>query len=379
MPATSRVAIVIDLEWPVAHHLQTFAGVYRYAGGRGWNCSITPYLDAATIQELSFDGIIGRITANQAAAAARSKVPVVNVWMNSPAKGVVSVLPDAAEAGRMTARHLLARGFRNFGYLGWERDRFSRLQLTGIREEVAAADGRLSEYMTGRLQPQDKNRWQRFHYELEAWIEEWTLPIAIVTAYDQTARYIAEIANRRGLAIPTEIALVGSINETAICTMMEPSLSSIDFGFERIGYRAAEALDRLLSGAEPAINPLYLTPRQLIIRQSSGAFAVEHPTVIEALSYIGENLHKPLTLEHLAQRVATTPRTLSRLFQKSLGKTVHEAVTQLRIERVKRELIESDDLLKIIARRCGFRDAVYLCKVFQSYEKVTPSEYRARR
>jgi DNA-binding LacI/PurR family transcriptional regulator len=34
------------------------------------------------------------------------------------------VLHDAEESGRMAARHLTARGFRTFGYLGFLRDRW---------------------------------------------------------------------------------------------------------------------------------------------------------------------------------------------------------------------------------------------------------------
>jgi LacI family transcriptional regulator len=251
--------------------------------------------------------------------------------------------------------------------------------LAGVREQVAAVDCTLMEHATVRLQPEDKKSWQRFQRELDVWMDSWKPPVAILSAYDPMARYIADAAQRRGLNVPSDVALVGSANESHICTMLEPSLSSIDLGFERIGYAAAEALDRWMKGRLPRGDVEYLPPRQLIIRQSSGAFAVVHPAVVAVLSYIGENLHKQLTLDGLAQRVATTPRTLSRLFQKSLGKTVHEMVTQLRIERVKRELVESDDLLKTIARRCGFRDAVYMCKVFQGLEQITPSEYRASR
>ena len=380
MRSNPRVAIVIDLEWPVAYHLQTFAGIYRYATEHGhWNSSIAPYLDAASIQESSFDGVIGRITPRLAGAVRKLGVPVVNVWLNSPAKGVFSVLPDVTEAGRMSVQHLLARGFRKFAYVGYEQDRFSYLQLTGIREQLASADCRLWEHWTARLRPEDKQRWQRFQRELDGWFDKWTPPVAVIATNDQLARYLIEAAQRRGLQVPTDVAFIGSVNEVAICTMLEPSLTSIDYGFERIGYAAAKALDLWMQQKSPRSGAVYLPPRQLIIRQSSGAFAVDQPAVVAVLSYISENLHKALTLERLAKRVATTPRTLSRLFQKSLGKTVHEMVTQLRIERVKRELVESDDLLKIIARRCGFRDAVYMCKVFQGLEKITPSQYRASR
>ncbi len=45
----------------------------------------------------------------------------VAIFMNSPEKGLPGVLPDFEAACAMTAGHLLARGFRHFGHLGFRR------------------------------------------------------------------------------------------------------------------------------------------------------------------------------------------------------------------------------------------------------------------
>jgi len=70
-------------------------------------------------------------------------------------------------------------------------------------------------------------------------------------------------------------------------------------------------------------------------------------------------------------------RTLSRLFHKSLGQTIHDAITRLRLERAKRRLADPGATVKTVAAECGFRDAIHLCKVFQRVEGVSPSQYRA--
>lgn len=279
----------------------------------------------------------------------------------------------------MAGRHFLARGFRNFGYLGIDPDRTSQLQFSGLREVLDAAGMECDACWVERLHPEDKSSWQRFEKNLGQWIDGLAPPIAVFATTDLLARYIAESARERGLRMPGDVALTGAGNEVAICTTPEPSLSSIDYDFMRIGRRAAEVLDHLMDGKPAGREPIHLPPSQLVVRTSSGAFAVDQPIVTEALSYIGENLGQPLGVDHIAERVATTPRTLTRLFRKSLGKSVYQTITQLRLERVKRDLLESDDLLKAIAPRCGFRDAIHLCKVFQREEGITPSEYRTLR
>jgi LacI family transcriptional regulator len=190
---------------------------------------------------------------------------------------------------------------------------------------------------------------------------------------------VAEACHRRGLKIPTDVALVGAHNEPLICANPEPTLSSIEFGFERIGYRAAELLDSLLDGAAPPAEPIRIAPVELIVRQSTDAFAVDHPVVMSALSFIAKQAHTAISVDEVADHAATTRRTLARLFQRNLGESVHQTITNVRLERVKRELIETDETLKFIAHRCGFRDAVHLCKVFQREEDCSPSEFREAR
>jgi hypothetical protein len=44
MPETRRVAIMIDLQWPLKYHQEIFAGTQRYAEHRGnWECQLDLY------------------------------------------------------------------------------------------------------------------------------------------------------------------------------------------------------------------------------------------------------------------------------------------------------------------------------------------------
>ena len=114
-----RVALMLDLEWPYKRHASTFAGTQRYAEEHGCHSIIDEFahetLPARRTKSISYDGIIARANTQLAKRATRLSVPVVNVWLSSPAREMLpGVFVDFAAAGRLQTEHLLARGLRNF-------------------------------------------------------------------------------------------------------------------------------------------------------------------------------------------------------------------------------------------------------------------------
>ena len=103
-----RVAIALEMEWGYKRHLETYAGCLNYASEAGWDCVITPssnHIFKSKKDEKPFDGVIARVTKPMATSAGRKKVPMVNVWLNSPATQVPSVHADFQESGRIAAEH----------------------------------------------------------------------------------------------------------------------------------------------------------------------------------------------------------------------------------------------------------------------------------
>lgn len=378
-----RVAVMIGLDWPVGHHHQVFAGIQRYARECGrWDCLINPYADLlfqGPGHDPGFDGVVARATPELVERARAAKVPVVNVWLNSAAKGLPTVVHDVAESGRLIARHLLVRGFRSFGYLGFSNNVGTQQQLDGFRELIRPMGYSCSECLVPAQYDHTAEHWQRFQAQLTTWISGWSPPVGVMVANDLLCRYLAEACRERNLAMPKSVALVGSGNEVLVDTAANPTLSSVDFGFENIGYRAAQLLDALMDGAPEPTEPVRLSPISLVTRQSSDAFVVDDVMVATALQFISDHLHEDIDVEQVADHVTTTRRTLSRRFHESLGMTIHDAITQRRLDRVKQQLVESNVVLKTIAKDCGFRDAIHLCKVFQRIEGTSPSNYRAER
>jgi transcriptional regulator GlxA family with amidase domain len=93
-------------------------------------------------------------------------------------------------------------------------------------------------------------------------------------------------------------------------------------------------------------------------------------------AWVLDNLHKPLTVPLLAERVAMSPRNFARVFTKEMKTTPAKFVERLRVEAARRRLEESHNSMEMIAGECGFGNVNSMRNVFQRSLKITPGQYR---
>ncbi len=378
-----RVAISLEMEWAYKRHLEMFAGCQRYADEAGWQSSVNPaierMLDAGSGTP-PYDGVLARADSGLAVAARRAGVPLVNVWLNSPVQDLPSVYPDFEASGVMAAEHLLGRGFRQFGYLGFQDDIDSRQQLEGFRRTTGESGFPCTarSFVANRLDGQAPG-WEQFVADLGAWIDTWEPPIGIFVCSDLACRYLIDVCREKGLHVSQDVAIVGTSNEPEICNSPDPGLTSIDMGYGQVGFRAAALLDHLMSGGEPPSSPELVPPAELVPRRSTDVYASDDLLVARALRFISENSHRRIQVKDVAAAVAATRRTLERRFSASAGRTIADEITRLRLERAKRRMVETDAPMKDVAADAGFRNSDHFYKVFARIEGIPPTQYREER
>jgi transcriptional regulator GlxA family with amidase domain len=98
----------------------------------------------------------------------------------------------------------------------------------------------------------------------------------------------------------------------------------------------------------------------------------------ELEAWVMKNLHKPLSVQMLADRVSMSTRNFSRIFMQEMQVTPARFIERLRFEAARRRLEESQHSLKKIAAGCGFSGANAMRSVFQRILQVAPGEYRHR-
>lgn len=69
-------------------------------------------------------------------------------------------------------------------------------------------------------------------------------------------------------------------------------------------------------------------------------------------------------------------RQLNRLIREEFGKSVFDLLHEIRIERAKRILLESDEKVICIATIVGYDDPSFFSRLFVRYAGCSPREYR---
>lgn len=383
-PPLRRVAVMLDLQWPYKRHAAIFAGMRQYAETHGWHTVIDEFvhdsLPARRTKSLPYDGVIARATRPLAERANQLGVPVVNVWASSPGRNLLpGVFPDSAAVGRLLAEHLLARGFRRFATLTSPKNADHEQEVREFTRMVREAGFPcLSESI-----PQNPWRslahWRKTEQVIHGWMDRWQPPIGVYVGLEGCGRMVVQDCQRRGWRVPADVAVIAGKNEETLCEHPRPSLTSLEVGYDRIGYEAARLLDQLMGGGTPPPAPILIPPQGLVVRESTDFLAVDDPTVATALSYIAANSHRSIGPDDVARAVRVETRTLQNRFRKVLDRPIATEIRRLRIERARRELVQSDRSLEEIARDVGFGDAQRLYEVFRREEGVPPGEYRKQR
>lgn len=92
-------------------------------------------------------------------------------------------------------------------------------------------------------------------------------PTAIVATNDTVAAGVIKTARRKGLRLPEDLAVTG-MDDSTICTIIEPELTSVHIDCRRMGELCMECLMALLDG-KTDVPRLTVVPTELVVRRSS--------------------------------------------------------------------------------------------------------------
>ena len=92
--------------------------------------------------------------------------------------------------------------------------------------------------------------------------------------------------------------------------------------------------------------------------------------------YIRQNPGMDLSLGRLAFQFHINPSYLSRSFHQTIQSPLSSYIAQVRMERAKQLLTETDERIYEIAQKVGFDTQGYFTKVFNRMVGMSPKEYR---
>lgn len=380
MPARLKIAVVMELDWPYKRHYETFAGIRKYGAEQGnWEFYLGNFPQVDLARGKKFDGIVGRIRPNCLAAAQEAGLPVVNVWIDSPVVDQVpGVQADFHAAGRLAAEHLIVRGLHRLAHIGFKKSLATKLHYQGMLE-VAKEHGLSCESFTFPTDFEEKEKsWEQFVRTTIQMQQEWRPPVGVGFSVDELAHATATRFIEGGWRVPEDLALIGTNNELLICNAAEPSLSSIDMADRRCGYEAARLLDQLMRGGKSENKVQYIPPKELVLRGSSDAYAVEDPATLAALRYMAQSLGEKISVPDIAAAVGIGRQALERRFRQQLKRTVNDELIRLRISKMKQLLVETDETVGVISDSVGFGTTANMHVMFKRQTGLSPLRYREK-
>jgi LacI family transcriptional regulator len=186
-------------------------------------------------------------------------VPVVYAFTEGP-DDAVTLVSDDAQGARGATEHLRSIGRRRLVHITGPETFASVNSRAGAFRAVAGADA-----------PVLHGAWS------EAWGHEavgrlWaegTPPDGIFCGNDQIARGVVDALRERGVAVPTDVSVVGFDNWEIVSAATRPPLTTVDMNLKELGREAGRLILELAEGkpVEPGIRTL---PCKLVVRQSCG-------------------------------------------------------------------------------------------------------------
>lgn len=373
-----KVALLIETSNAYARGL--LQGIITYLREhRGWSVHLAEHgrgdTPPAWLARWDGDGVIARIE-NRAIAQALAglKMPIIDV----SAARLLPKLPwfetDDEAISRLAAEHFMERGFKNFAFCGNPKFDWSNWRGGYFEKVVRTANYPNFTYQPPAVELGDED------VEVEhigEWISSLPKPVGIMACYDFRGRQVLDACRRRAIAVPDEVAVIGVDNDELLCNLSDPPMSSVMPNVHRTGYRAAELLDRLMAGEKSRSEAHFIEPLGIATRQSTDVLAIEDANLVRAIRFIRERACTGISVKDVLRAAPQSRRILESRFKKLLGRTPHEEILRVQLDRAKMLLAETKLSMSQIAERSGFTHVEYFSAVFKREVGSPPSRYRA--
>ena len=384
-----HVEILVALPMAYQDGVSKFNGIARYLtkAKLDWILHLErTSLSASTVNAALADGISGIIADTNAAppearkAIAAADVPVVLFESSDQTpfaqrrSRLTIVNTDSDEIGRRAADYLHEQGaYASYAYVpetsdaDWSRIRGEAFVRTlsahgiGVKFYDPPLNARKYDFATCA--------------HLYQWLRALPKPVAVFAARDERARLVIEVCQERGLRVPGDVVVLGVDNEEVIALHTRPPLSSIQTNSEQSGYLAAEAMDKHLKGLNTARN-IMVPLKQIVGRESTAPSSSTGKLVVRAMEIIRNEACELESVVALAKRLHVSRRLLDLRFREIQGRSVLDALIDVRLEHVRALLTSTTLSIEEITSLCKFRTQTYLKRLFKARYGLTMRDYR---
>ncbi|HPD15732.1 MAG TPA: substrate-binding domain-containing protein [Planctomycetota bacterium] len=384
-----RIAVLFDPDALDLRRREIVRGIARYAQAHcDWQVSLEPHGHLAAPE--AFHGAIATGYWGRGPALESLKCPVVMVSRGNRDQPAPRAAENRAGGGRMAAGHLADAGCRAFAYLGVAKQVESRLEWAEFHKELARRGHKAHRMLVPPNYGKQVGRRAAALKQMAAWLGGLPRPAGLLAARVGLARAAADAAARLSLRVPDDLAIVAADDDPVLCEL-PPALSAIHYDYEELGWRAAQALDRLMRGEASPRRANTLIPPVLVPRLSTDRAHVGDPLVAKAVGYIDRRRTERFSREALdaagrtcdrlgprdvAHAMGVSLRTLESRFRAARGRTVAQEIARARLAHARLCLEEGLLPLPVVARESGFGSYAAMRRAFRVLAGTTPGAVR---
>lgn len=365
---TRRVAILVETSGNYGRDVMR--GVVDWARAHAdWQFSIECGDASRTglLPGWSGDGVICRPQGPQmAAAVAACDLPLVALGHAVDGRGAgtrqVALQPwHTPELAAQAVAHLTARGHRHLAFCSHpEKGDYGRL---------AAFTAAVGHPVPVWRAPERGDR--RSH--LGRWLLGLPRPCGIWAANDSTGFLLLELCHSLGIAVPRELAVLGCDNDSFLCELAHPALSSVAQPTYALGRLAAGTLDALIE--RRPLPPALVPPIRLVARASTDWSASADPLAAAAAARIA-TAPPGTTMASIARGLGVSARSLERHLRGATGTTPGRLARDRRLAEAQRLLAGSDLGVAAIAERVGYSAPARMTEAFRRITGLSPGAWR---
>jgi LacI family transcriptional regulator len=285
-----------------------------------------------------------------------------------------NVIIDNKAITKLAAEHFLDRGFRHFGYCGFDDYWWSRERGELFQKAIAKAGYKVHIYEQPRSSI--KRSWENEQYIIANWLRSLPKPIGVMTSNDERGQHVIESCRIAQLMIPNHVAILGVGYDNLLCELSDPPLSSIKLNARHVGYIAAGLLDKMMTGKKVKIGNIFVKPVHIVVRQSTDIVAIDDIDVASALRFIHQQSKQPIQVNDVVNHTSVSRRVLERRFCKVINCSIYSEIRKVRMTQVARMLLETDMSISQIAFTMGYPGPDHIAAYFFREMGTTPGEYR---
>lgn len=116
------------------------------------------------------------------------------------------------------------------------------------------------------------------------------------------------------------------------------------------------------------------TAEQKVSLQSRSG--MRNPHLVKAITRMQDTIEAPLSGAEIAEEIGISTRQLERLFGRYLNTSPKKYFMELRLERARHLLVQTDNAVIDVALACGFESAGHFSRVYRATFGVTPTNQR---